>query len=138
MQIALSGVLSRNYAVQPFSKSSGAPCWHRRLRIRRCHCCGSGSIPGLGTSACHGPGQKGINKKIFFNLKKVRCSTFSSIRCKLYKLSTPRGAGKDLVCPHVAHTEQQGLGTSGCAVSRADRASAESFQFPITSTLCLI
>lgn len=28
------------------------------LRIWHCHCCDSGSIPGLRTSACHGHGQK--------------------------------------------------------------------------------
>ena len=34
-----------------------------RLRIHRCHCCGAGSIPGLGTSSCHGCGQKKKKKK---------------------------------------------------------------------------
>ena len=32
------------------------------LRIQYCHCCGLGSIPGPGTSACHGQGQKNKNK----------------------------------------------------------------------------
>ena len=40
----------------------GLLLWCSRLRIRRCHCCGVGSIPGLGTSACQGCGQK-IEKK---------------------------------------------------------------------------
>ena len=29
-----------------------------QLRIQSCHCYGAGSIPGLGTSRCHGYGQK--------------------------------------------------------------------------------
>ena len=32
--------------------------WRSRLRIRRCYCSGSGSIPGLGTSTCCGHSQK--------------------------------------------------------------------------------
>ena len=38
------------------SRVSGVPWWLIRLRIQCCHCCGSGSIPGLG--ACHEHGQK--------------------------------------------------------------------------------
>ena len=34
------------------------PCWLSRLRIRCCHCCGGGSIPGPGTSACYMSSQK--------------------------------------------------------------------------------
>ena len=30
----------------------GVPLWCSRLTIQCCHCCGSGSIPGLGTSMC--------------------------------------------------------------------------------------
>ena len=47
---------------------SRIPWWLRGLRIWHCHCyglghcCGVGSIPGLGTSACHGCGQN-KNKK---------------------------------------------------------------------------
>ena len=29
----------------------GIPLWRSRLRFWRCHCPGSGSVPGLGTSA---------------------------------------------------------------------------------------
>ena len=42
--------------------------WCSRLRIWHCHCsglgscCGKVSVPGLGTSACHGCGQKNKNK----------------------------------------------------------------------------
>lgn len=44
--------------------SFGVPLWHGGLRISCCHscgllvrCCGVGSIPGLGTFACHRSGQ---------------------------------------------------------------------------------
>ena len=43
----------------------GVPWWHGRLRIRCCHfsvsghCCGKGSIPGLGIYICHGHSPKG-------------------------------------------------------------------------------
>ena len=33
------------------------------VRIRCCHCYDMGSIPGLGTSTCHGGGQKKKKKK---------------------------------------------------------------------------
>ena len=38
----------------------GVPLWGSRLRIPHCHCssCGAGSIPGLGTSTCHGHSKK--------------------------------------------------------------------------------
>ena len=42
----------------------GFPCWPNRLRIQHCHCsssghcCGTGLIPGQGTSACCRRGQK--------------------------------------------------------------------------------
>ena len=45
-------------------KNPRVPWWLSRLRIWHCHCCdsghccGVGSIPYLGTSACHGHGQK--------------------------------------------------------------------------------
>ena len=50
-------------------KVSGVPLGHSRLRIWCCHCrgsgccCGMGSIPGPGTSTCHGQGQK-KNRKV--------------------------------------------------------------------------
>ena len=34
----------------------GVPWWSSRLRIQRCHCCGVGLIPGLGTSVSCRPG----------------------------------------------------------------------------------
>ena len=34
------------------SVNKGVPLWLSRLRIWHCHCCDTGSIPGLGTSAC--------------------------------------------------------------------------------------
>ena len=37
---------SSRYGIQ------GVPSWLVRLRIQHCHCCGTGLIPGLGTSAC--------------------------------------------------------------------------------------
>lgn len=37
---------------------TGVPRWLRGLRVRCCHYCGSGSLPGPGTSACDGRGQK--------------------------------------------------------------------------------
>ena len=43
--------------------------WHSGLRIQHCHCnslgccCGMGSVPGLGTSACLRHGQKKKGKK---------------------------------------------------------------------------
>ena len=41
----------------------GAPRWPRGLGSQKCHCYGLGSIPGLGTSACHKNGQKKRKKK---------------------------------------------------------------------------
>ena len=38
----------------------GVPGWRSRLRIWRCHCCGKGLIPGLGTFAYYGCSQKNI------------------------------------------------------------------------------
>ena len=32
----------------------GVPWWLRELRIQRCHCCCSGSVPDLGPSTCCG------------------------------------------------------------------------------------
>ena len=31
----------------------GVLLWHSGLRIQHCHCCGTGSVPGLGISTCH-------------------------------------------------------------------------------------
>ena len=36
----------------------GVPYWHNGLRLWHYHCCGSCSVPGPGTSACWGHGQK--------------------------------------------------------------------------------
>ena len=50
--------------------SQGDPLLLSRLKIWCCHCCGSGhsngqgSIPGLGTSTCHGGSQKRKKKKV--------------------------------------------------------------------------
>ena len=47
----------------------GVLLWHSRLRIQHCHCsslgccCVTGSIPGLGTSICHGHDRKKGRKK---------------------------------------------------------------------------
>ena len=38
-------------AYQQEAKGLGIPWWLSRLRSQPCHCCGMGSIPGLGTSA---------------------------------------------------------------------------------------
>ena len=43
------------------------PWWLSRLRIRHCHCCGRGLIPGLGTSKCHGVGRKKKNFLLMFS-----------------------------------------------------------------------
>ena len=54
---------------QQCQQSTRAPWWLSRLKIQHCHCCGSGcccgsvSIPGLGTSACLRHGLK--NKNVF-------------------------------------------------------------------------
>ena len=50
-------------------RKEGVPLWLSGLRIWCCHCCGWGHccgldlIPGMGTSTCHGCGQKGKRKK---------------------------------------------------------------------------
>ena len=50
------------------SMNSGVPIWLSTLRIWHCHysgsghCCGSGSVPSPGTSACLGRGQQQTNK----------------------------------------------------------------------------
>ena len=36
----------------------GVPWWFSRLRIWCCHCCGTGSVPVLGNSICHGCDKK--------------------------------------------------------------------------------
>ena len=40
-------------------KSIGVPWWPSRFRIQHCRCCGTGSIPGLRTSACR---RRSLNK----------------------------------------------------------------------------
>ena len=47
------------------------PLWCSMLRIPCCHYSGSGSIPGLGTSTCHGHNQK--NKRVISSLEKHTC-----------------------------------------------------------------
>ena len=41
----------------------GVPWWHSELRIWRCYCCVSGSIPGSGISASCGHSQEEKEKK---------------------------------------------------------------------------
>ena len=43
--------------------NSGVPWWLSGLRIWHCHCCGSGSIPGQGTSSCLRCGKKKEKRK---------------------------------------------------------------------------
>ena len=52
------------------SSTSGVPWWPGVLRIWHYHCYGTGSIPGLETSACHGCGQKNPTK--FLQVMNVR------------------------------------------------------------------
>ena len=65
----------RSWQTTHNKKSPGVPLWLRRLKIWHCHCCGlghghgTGLIPGLGTSACCGHGQK------FFKSYVFECST---------------------------------------------------------------
>jgi len=60
-----------------YKKNPGVPCWLSGLRIWCCHCCGLGSwygtglIPVLGTSTCHGHGQKST----FLTFKKRKKNT---------------------------------------------------------------
>ena len=42
------------------------------LRIWCCHCCGEGSIPGLGTSVCHRRGQNKNKINKMYSLKYSR------------------------------------------------------------------
>ena len=56
-------VNKRLFSPQPFHSAShirntNVPWWLSGLRIWRCHCCGSGSIPGSGTAMCHGTAKK--------------------------------------------------------------------------------
>ena len=50
--------------------NGGVPWWCCGLSIQCCHCsgsiycCGAGLIPGLGTSTCHGLGQKKKNQSL--------------------------------------------------------------------------
>ena len=61
-QIEVFRNTSRNYVTR-------VPLWRSKLRIQCCHysglghSCGSGLIPGLGTSTCHEHGQKKKKKK---------------------------------------------------------------------------
>ena len=45
-----------------FKVIKGVPWWLSGLRIRHCHCCGMGLIPGLGTFTGHGHSKKKIAK----------------------------------------------------------------------------
>ena len=53
-----------HFCLSAFKIHYGVPWWLSRLRIQCCHWCGSdgycgaGSVPGLGTSTCHGCGWK--------------------------------------------------------------------------------
>lgn len=53
------------------------PLWNSWLRISHCHCsgsglcCGAGSVPDSGTSACWGHGHKKKKKNLLFNQKEM-------------------------------------------------------------------
>ena len=51
------GVHSMRLTLQSFRFLSRVPWWLSRLKVQCYHCCGTGLITGLGTSACHGRGQ---------------------------------------------------------------------------------
>ena len=51
------GVHSMRLALQSFRFLSRVPWWLSRLKVQCYHCCGTGLITGLGTSARHGRGQ---------------------------------------------------------------------------------
>ena len=51
-------------------------CWSNRLRIWHCHCCGTGSFPGLGTSTRHESSQKKKKKKK--KKKKSECCSWQT------------------------------------------------------------
>ena len=53
--------------------SCGVPWWVSRLRIQHCHCCGMGSVPGLGTSVGHGCSKKKKERKRKKETKKPSC-----------------------------------------------------------------
>ena len=60
---ATSGVLAEHpkpskHSLQRGTASTGSSLVAQQLRIWCCHCCGMGSIPGPGTSACCRHGQK--------------------------------------------------------------------------------
>ena len=57
------------------------PLWLSRLRIQLGHCCGSGSIPGPGTSACHRHGQKDPHK----NKQKITTTTTTKPKRKTFQ-----------------------------------------------------
>ena len=66
----------------------GVAWWLSGLRIQRCHfhgsgySCDTGSIPGPGTSTCHGYGQKrNFKKAFFFFLKKLLPKAVTSLCC---------------------------------------------------------
>ena len=50
----------------------------KAIKVKHCHYCGLGFIPGLGNFACHGHGQKKKKKKYLYDKKSwgiEKCST---------------------------------------------------------------
>ena len=70
----------------------GVPWWYSRLRIQHWHYCGSGycngvgSIPGLGTSTCHGHGQKKVTFYIYPKSNIVKLSRSQMLRIWLKEI----------------------------------------------------
>lgn len=70
------------------------PLWNSWLRISHCHCsgsglcCGAGSVPDSGTSACWGHGHKKKKKKFTFQLEGDGCGAlFRKIELLAYPFS---------------------------------------------------
>ena len=79
----------KSHRVLNEEREAGVPLWHSRLRIWHCHCssldhcCGSGSILGLGTSICHGHSPKNKTKQ-----KKEREKLYGIVIIKNQRINT--------------------------------------------------
>ena len=67
-------------------ETTGVPWWLSGLKIWCCFCCGAGSIPSLGTSACLGCGQRKRKRK-----KRERKRQAPPLPCLYFHVGTENG-----------------------------------------------
>ena len=93
-----------NHYFKPIKKVCGVPMVAQQLRIQCCYCCGSSSLPGLGTSASHGYGQKKKFVKLTECCKPTIIKKKKKTVCDVYQSHS----GKKHHLKKKNYTEEQG------------------------------